>query len=439
MQESSFACPRNQQRSPMWLGTFVTLAVLPASVSCRGEVQRSVASDLVVGADLVQDTRTSLTWQRMPNAVEISQDEARAYCDGISLGGGRWRLPSVEEMLSVVYFKPTSLGDVDAFPATAAQLFWSSSWRKVVSVKPADMAIRSERLYQGTFTLGRAHARCVTASPIRVASVGRALPTQAVTTDHQVRPTVQPFASARTIYWVLSFFWALLGYVSSRRAVIYLHLGKGGPALLRMVVSGTCGALVLASVFPAFEEAPALYPFVPYWLASLVCFVLFVLTRQRSQRTPLHRAAENGDISDVETVLKRGADVNAPTGYGFTPLHLAALGNRPDAAKALIEKGANLEAKNAKGNTALHCAAEVGSDSVVMILVSAGADVNARGTFYETPLHWAATKGHLKVVELLVNAGARTAVMDNKGISPRDCAMMKKFGDIVKLLDAHAE
>ena len=42
------------------------------------------------------------------------------------------------------------------------------------------------------------------------------------------------------------------------------------------------------------------------------------------EQDALHRAAEAGDVRQMEALLVAGADVKAQDGYGNTPLHMAA-------------------------------------------------------------------------------------------------------------------
>ncbi len=46
--------------------------------------------------------------------------------------------------------------------------------------------------------------------------------------------------------------------------------------------------------------------------------------------TALHIAARDGDINQVKTLLKGGANIEAASGLGRTPLHLAVMWNRKD-------------------------------------------------------------------------------------------------------------
>lgn len=40
-------------------------------------------------------------------------------------------------------------------------------------------------------------------------------------------------------------------------------------------------------------------------------------------KTPLHAAAESGDLDTVKTLVSSGNDVNVKDGHGWTPFHYA--------------------------------------------------------------------------------------------------------------------
>jgi hypothetical protein len=58
----------------------------------------------------------------------------------------------------------------------------------------------------------------------------------------------------------------------------------------------------------------------------------------------LHRHAESGNATVLQTMLERGFDPNVADKDGVTALHRAAMGGHPDAAAALIRFGAKLDA-----------------------------------------------------------------------------------------------
>ena len=91
----------------------------------------------------------------------------------------------------------------------------------------------------------------------------------------------------------------------------------------------------------------------------------------------LWTAAKKGDAKCVESLLARGADVNAKTPYGVTALFYAA----------------------GKGHL-----------DVVKVLIRRKADINAADSFYrESPLQQAADNNHVEVVKALLEAGAKGA------------------------------
>lgn len=65
----------------------------------------------------------------------------------------------------------------------------------------------------------------------------------------------------------------------------------------------------------------------------------------------------NGNPSVIETLVRAGADVNAPDRFGRTPLHRAAQ-KRPVMFPLLLELGADLAALDGQGRTPLDYARE---------------------------------------------------------------------------------
>lgn len=88
---------------------------------------------------MVIDNATGLTWERYnpwaaPGFVcTYTQSAAEAYCAGMTLYGGGWRLPTKDELLSIVdtSFSPTI--DPTYFPATPPDIFTSTTTVPVTS------------------------------------------------------------------------------------------------------------------------------------------------------------------------------------------------------------------------------------------------------------------------------------------------------------------
>src|SRR5258705_8134169 len=115
--------------------------------------------------------------------------------------------------------------------------------------------------------------------------------------------------------------------------------------------------------------------------ASLLIAIVLNLTVTPRAAAPasIADAAMRGDRADVLTLIKQGADVNAPQGDGVTALHWAARQGDAELVTALVAAGANARAATRSGvYTPLHLAAERGSAPIVKALLRAGAVVDAR-------------------------------------------------------------
>ena len=66
----------------------------------------------------------------------------------------------------------------------------------------------------------------------------------------------------------------------------------------------------------------------------------------------IHRAARNGDLEEVEEILKKSTEkLNEKDIYGCTPLHRAAGCGHLKVVVKLVELGAKLNEKNHQGHT----------------------------------------------------------------------------------------
>lgn len=140
--------------------------------------------------------------------------------------------------------------------------------------------------------------------------------------------------------------------------------------------------------------------------------MLYLATYADAERplkySTIHEAAKNGDLEDVKNHLRRGRAVNEPGPNGATPLHMAAVFNQVKVAEFLIKKGADINAKVGGGYTRSY-----------------------------TPLELAAQEGHIEMVKLLIRNGAKVSVdaigmMLDKGHTEVALDMAKKADVIVK-------
>ena len=80
------------------------------------------------GNGTVIDLATGLTWQRQDDDNTRNWNEAISYCQGLTLAGGGWRLPTIKELASIADYRVyNSAIDEDAFPGTDWAAYWSAT------------------------------------------------------------------------------------------------------------------------------------------------------------------------------------------------------------------------------------------------------------------------------------------------------------------------
>jgi ankyrin repeat protein len=141
----------------------------------------------------------------------------------------------------------------------------------------------------------------------------------------------------------------------------------------------------------------------------------------KTYKTALHLACENGDEEMVQLLLTHGADTSTripPRGTmaGTTALHMAVKSGSENVVATLLSHGANPSVTDINGNSPLIWA--IGSDhiGILRLFLEGGADLSLtpKGT---TPLHWAARLGHDAMVRMLLAHGADSGIQDATGLT----------------------
>lgn len=157
-----------------------------------------------------------------------------------------------------------------------------------------------------------------------------------------------------------------------------------------------------------------------------------------SSAGPLHDAARNGDLNQIEKLIAQGADVNAPGPDGEAPLTIAALQGQREMVALLLKRGAELQLRNKGGLTPLHAAAYSGHREVVEFLISKGANLNDADNHYGvSPLHLAAEENRTAVVQLLLAKGANAETKEVNGYTPISRAGFREHWEVARLLIKH--
>ncbi|GAB6027875.1 hypothetical protein CHUAL_002089 [Chamberlinius hualienensis] len=151
-----------------------------------------------------------------------------------------------------------------------------------------------------------------------------------------------------------------------------------------------------------------------------------------NKQTPLHMAAEKGQLDVCNCLLELKADPNAVDQQGQTPLHLAAENDHSDVVKLFLKYRPELVTMaNTGGSTCAHIAAMKGSVEVIKELMKSNKAVVINGRLKATeslPIHLAAEGGHADVVKILLEAGASGTDENKEGHTPLHLA--GKFGHV---------
>ena len=138
---------------------------------------------------------------------------------------------------------------------------------------------------------------------------------------------------------------------------------------------------------------------------------------------PLAMAAGAGQLELARELIKRGADLDAVSGDGFTALGRAAFRGDAVLVKALLKAGAGANALGASGQAPVHLASLAGRQASVRLLwpVSDPRQPNAQGrhAFAEAAFH-----GQLAVMAQLAELGFDPATPDVHGLDALHAAVL---------------
>jgi ankyrin repeat protein len=135
-------------------------------------------------------------------------------------------------------------------------------------------------------------------------------------------------------------------------------------------------------------------------IGSLLIISLLNYDKWRPERKP-HDAVKNGDITYVESYLKKGKNVDLKSIGGITMLHIACMEDKVD---------------------------------IVDLLIQYGADINATTIYSDTPLLYAVGKRNLSLVSLLLRYDAKTNLKNDEGKTPYDLAIQLDQIEIAEIL-----
>jgi ankyrin repeat protein len=124
-----------------------------------------------------------------------------------------------------------------------------------------------------------------------------------------------------------------------------------------------------------------------------------------SGMNPLQLAVESENFEMVELLVQNGANVNHPGFLKSTPFLSAIISANQKLIDFLIKNGAKLDVANDRGDTPIMLAAETNNLSLGKYLIEKGININQQNRFLKSPLTAAAYHGNILFVKLLVDSG----------------------------------
>lgn len=160
--------------------------------------------------------------------------------------------------------------------------------------------------------------------------------------------------------------------------------------------------------------------------------------------SPLYEAARRGHENIVKLLLDQGAEIDYqvqdpdhdqdPNENGDAPLHGAVAAGKEEIVGLLLSRGANPNINGRYGYTPLYGAASQGYETIASLLLNNGASLDHKGQNGETPLHVAAHAGKEEIVRLFLNEKANLDIRDNDGHTPICVAVRQGYQNVVSLL-----
>lgn len=155
------------------------------------------------------------------------------------------------------------------------------------------------------------------------------------------------------------------------------------------------------------------------------------------QGSPLHEAAQNGNLALVQLLIADGADLNRINDLGETPVFLAVQASRWEVVEWMVQHQGRIDAANKLGQTVLHALAEKEDSIAILKACALGANPDLHDLLGETPLHVAAAQGNLVAARALIrDCHAQLNLRDHLNLSPAGLAYREGQTEMVEFLTA---
>lgn len=216
--------------------------------------------------------------------------------------------------------------------------------------------------------------------------------------------------------------------------------------LWRAMMNGHQEAAVMLVEAKAKLDGPVIRGITPFYFAVMLDYT-DLATRmvahgadvhaQGPQGSPLHEAAENGNLALAKLLASNGADLHRANDLGETPVFLAMQQGKWEVVEWLVENGADINAANKLGQTVLHELAIRDDSASIQRVCGMKPNPDVQNLLGETPLHNAAALGHQGAARALIEfCNADPNLHEMHHLSPAGLACREGQTEMVDFLTA---
>ena len=126
---------------------------------------------------------------------------------------------------------------------------------------------------------------------------------------------------------------------------------------------------------------------------------------------------DEGQVNEVQRLIRDGVDVNARGDYNYTALHCACKKEGNPLLQMLLDAGADMNLHDNTRNLPLHWACEYGAVTAVEKFMAAGIDINWQNRGGYSPLMLAVYHNQGKIAKMLMDAGADTQLITGQNLT----------------------
>jgi ankyrin repeat protein len=151
--------------------------------------------------------------------------------------------------------------------------------------------------------------------------------------------------------------------------------------------------------------------------------------------SPIHEAAENGNLALLRLLVSTGANINRINDLGETPIFLAVEQKHWEVANWIVNNEGDINATNKLGQTVLHTLAATADSLAIQQVCALFAEPDIQNLVGETPLHIAAAKGNMIAARALIDqCNADLNLRDHHNLSPAGLAYREGQTEMVEFL-----